>query len=156
MTRTDTFCPVCEGDMEDTRHVGVECFYDVNEVVPSAEKRPVFQEVSEGASIWGMTRRYPAGTRDKHSTHKTGESSYKIETAQEPIAAIRLVENQIYSVTCCKSCRADFLDMFGKWAKGELRPRRDDSDEATIPVRVNGATVMMTQAEYIAHRAEAT
>ena len=43
--------------------------------------------------------------------------------------------------------------MFGKWAKGELRPRRDDDDDANIPVRVNGATVMMTRAEYDDHRA---
>jgi hypothetical protein len=142
------FCPVCQGDMDDTRHVGVECFYEVHEVVPSAEKRPFFSEVEETASIWGTTRRYPAGTKDKRRVIKTGENSSKIETDQVPIPAIRLYENHLYRVTCCKSCRGDFLQVFGKWSRGELRPRRQDDDEANIPVRVNGATVMMTRTEY--------
>jgi len=146
-------CPVCQGDMEDTRHVGVECFYDVHEVAPSAEKLKFFQEVPEGAAIWGVTRRYPAGTIDKHRIIRVDENTSKIETDQTPLPAIRLRENTLYSVTCCKSCRADFLEMFGKWSKGKLRPRHDDTDEADIPVRVNGATVMMTRAQYDEHQA---
>ena len=145
-------CPVCQGDMEDTRHVGVECFYDVHEVAPTADKRQFFQEVPENGSYWGVTRRYPAGTKDSHRFVSTGENSSKMETDQIPVAPIRLFENSLYSVTCCKSCRADFLQMFGRWSRGELRPRVADEEGRDIPVRVNGATVMMTQAEFDRHR----
>lgn len=31
-------CPICTRIMEDSRHVGVECFYDVLEVAPKAVK----------------------------------------------------------------------------------------------------------------------
>ena len=150
----DRICPVCQGDMEDQRHVGVECFYDVHEVAPMATKRRIFFEVDDKASVWGLTRRYPAGTEDKHRVVPTGEHSSRIETDQVPVPAIRLCNVTIYDVTCCKSCRGEFLNMFGQWARGKLRERRQDDDEANIPVRVNGATVMMTRAEFDAHRSQ--
>lgn len=57
-------CPIClDADMDDIRHVSVECFYDVSEVAPGASREPIFRGVPEDAAIWGATRHYPAGTR---------------------------------------------------------------------------------------------
>ncbi len=144
-------CPVCNGDMEDSRHVSVECFYDVHEVVPEADKSTIFREVEFDAAIWGVTRRYSGGTKDRHVVNQDGNVT-RITIEQDPVPPIRLVDQSVYSVTCCKACRGDFLRMFGKWARGKLRERRDDDDDRCIPVRVNGSTVMMTRDEYDAHR----
>ena len=100
-------CPICQGEMDDTRHVGVECFYAVDEVAPNAEKRPIFREVDADGGYWGTTRRYPAGTKDKHRIVEIRAVESKVETDQVPVPPIRLIELSLYSVTCCKSCRAD-------------------------------------------------
>ncbi len=55
----------------------------------------------------------------------------------------------LYVQTCCKSCRADFLEMFGQWARGDLVTPEGDG---TIPVRVGGAVRMMTDAQYADYR----
>jgi len=142
---TDKICPICKREMEDTRHVAVECFYAVNEVVPNIEEVQIFNEVDENDSIWGITRRYKNGTRDEHSCVKTGPNSTRIDTKQVPCGDIRLVEMSMFSQTCCKSCRADFLEMFGKWCKGEFVTKEGEGD---IPVRVLGATKMLTEEQW--------
>jgi hypothetical protein len=152
MSEVESFCPVCGGEMEDSRHVSVECFYDVQEVVPTAEMQTIFREVPAEGTFWGTTRRYSGGTKDRHVISTVDEKTTKVDIEQDPVPAIRLLEQHVYSVTCCKSCRADFLNMFAKWSKGRLRARQDDNDERNIPVRVRGATVMMTLAEFDAHR----
>jgi hypothetical protein len=121
----ENLCPICGKEMEDTRHVGVECFYDVHEVVPDAVKSVIFKEVDEGTTYWGVTRHYPEGTKDNHFVESEGKTeagfkTTKIGIKQDPIPKIRLLEDSLFSVTCCKSCRADFLWIFGQWAKGEL------------------------------------
>jgi len=57
-------CPICGKKMEDSRHVGVECFYDVNEYVMDATKREFFIPVDLHGSYWGVTRTYHNGTVD--------------------------------------------------------------------------------------------
>jgi hypothetical protein len=143
--------------MEDSRHVAVECFYAVDEVAPTATKVPFFAEVPAEGAYWGITRSYPAGTKDRHiasdgGVSESGIQATKIATVQDPIGPIRLLEKTAFSVDCCKRCRGEFLAMFGKWSKGELVGERDDRPGAYIPVRVNGATVMMTEAEWREHR----
>jgi hypothetical protein len=67
--------------------------------------------------------------------------------------------NHGYYLRICKSCRGRFLTMMGEWWKAGV-DRRDipkDHDghnefepdpERNIPVRVNGAIVLMTRAEW--------
>jgi hypothetical protein len=69
-----------------------------------------------------------------------------------------------HTITTCKSCRGDFLEVLWKWANGGflietnradagISPRGDDRPEANIPLRVAGRTVMVTREEWDAHRA---
>jgi hypothetical protein len=158
-TPDDGICPVCNGEMEDRRHVSVECFYDVHEVAPYAEKDTLLQEVPHEGAFWGITRRYPEGTRDKPvvtGTSKTpgGYTVTHIENAQEPIPSVRVIEKPVYTIPCCKDCRAEFLHVFGKWAKGELVCRAEPSPEANIPVRENGAIRYITREEWDRRRSE--
>lgn len=146
-------CPICGGEMEDARHVMVECFYDVQEVAPATKKTTFFCEVDEDKSIFGVTRRYREGSRDRHVTTDNGTTEagfrvMKIDVVQDPIPPIRLLEKTGYSAECCKHCRADFLEMFGKWIRGDLAANREHGEEANIPVRINGAVKMVTMAEY--------
>lgn len=151
-------CQVCgEKNVEDIRHVSVECFYAVSEVAPMAAEGTIFKEVPNDGSYWGTTYRV-TGTMDKHRIDKktTSPGGYEIthiETDQVEIPPMRLLEQSIYTVRCCKDCRADFLAMFGKWAKGELRAS-PDSAGADIPVRINGALRYLTNAEYMDYREE--
>ncbi len=116
-------CPVCRKMCEDIRHVGVECFYRVNEVAPKMKEQLVLQEVHENAPYWGVTRAYPAGTRDEFSARqKTGEPNTTIiDTTQVPIPAVRLLEKTLYTIQCCKPCRGDFLELLKKWTNGEFK-----------------------------------
>ncbi len=69
-----------------------------------------------------------------------------------------------YYLRICKACRGRFLSMMGEWWKAGL-DRRDtakDHDghdeyepdpERNIPIRVNGAIVMLTRAEWDARQA---
>jgi hypothetical protein len=120
-------CQVCKKRVEDIRHVGVECFYDVHEIVPKAEKKEFFQEVSKKEVYWGYTRHYPypAGKRDKFHTEDGGKSKYgtpitKVINEPVEIPGIRLLETAVYSIQCCKQCRGDFLAEFKKWACGDF------------------------------------
>jgi hypothetical protein len=143
-------CPICHKEMEDRRHVGVECFYDVSEAVPETRKLPIFKEVDRKSTIWGITRHYPRGTRDKWFIKKVSVSKEGIKTThsgikQVPVKAVRLLEDHLYSVTCCKACRGDFLRLFGQWAKGKFVTPEGDGD---IPVRELGAIKMLTRGEW--------
>lgn len=148
-------CPVCGGEMEDSRHVAVECFYDVSEVVADAQKSTIFVEVGADAPIWGTTRNYGAGTRDRFVVSEGRDtvppsgpmSVIHVERVPEPIPPIRLAELNSYSVTCCKNCRADFLRIFGRWARGDLAVRDHPSPEAVVPVRDLGAIRYVTKEE---------
>lgn len=155
---TEHICPICGGEMEDTRHVMVECFYAVKEIAPTAVPVPFLVEVEEGPSYYGTTRRYPAGTKDRFVStdlpptvislddgSTTDVGNIKVDVVQDPIPGARLLEKTGHSVTCCKQCRADFLTMFGAWSKGRLVGNRGHGD---IPIRVNGATRMVTYDEY--------
>lgn len=150
-TSNDESCPICKGEMEDRRHVAVECFYDVSEVAPTATKQLILQEVDNDAAYWGTTRRYPAGTRDRHISSDGGVSEHglkvvKVEVVQDPTPPVRLLEQDLFSVDCCKACRADFLRMFGRWAKGEFVSERNQDKD--IPIRVLGSTRYVTLAEF--------
>lgn len=123
-------CPVCGHEMEEERHVGVECFFDVQEIVPQTTKQPIFVEVDPVKTYWGTTRHYPAGTRDVHIVRdditQNGLHVVKIDVDQEPSEPIRLLEKNMFNITCCKSCRADFLAIFGRWASGEFAQQSDE------------------------------
>jgi len=121
-------CKVCGNKTEDMRHVGVECFYKVNEddIVPDADERQFFSEVGEDSSIWGKTRRYKSGTVDRfeiidHGKDDRGVGHTELVPHQDPVPPIRLRENVLFSIDCCKSCRADFLQVFKRWRNGEFK-----------------------------------
>ena len=60
-----------------------------------------------------------------------------------------------FQITTCKQCRGDFLHLTGKWTSGELaalREKHQSDPDRTIPVRVQGRTVMMTPEEYSEHQ----
>lgn len=151
-------CPICKGEMEDTRHVAVECFYAVNEIVPEVKEIPIFQEVPEEASIWGITRQYDNGTKDDFSSEHGGYTEgghpiTKINRTQKPLEnpKIRLLEKTMYSLTCCKSCRADFMDLLRRWNAGEFISSPGEGD---IPVRIGGTIKYITEDEWHRMRAE--
>jgi len=155
MTDEVKTCPICNREMEDRRHVGVECGYAVNEFVPWAEQILHFVECDEEGAYWGYTRRYPAGTRDEFNVGKVeerdGYTYTKVDTEQHPIDKIRLYEKMVYSVECCKACRADFLAIFGRWARGEYISHEGYGD---IPVRIGGTIKRLTPEEYEEYKKE--
>ena len=147
-------CPIClDGDVDDMRHVSVECFYDVSEVAPEVRREPIFREVTEDAAIWGVTRRYPAGTRDRFVSEDGGQTEggtplIRLRTVHDPIDGIRLVEQEVYSLNCCKRCRGAFLNLFGAWSRGEHVRRHEPDDTHNIPVRQNGAIVYLSEEQF--------
>jgi len=48
------------------------------------------------------------------------------------------------------------MGMLGSWIQGEKLIHSDDDEEACIPVRKLGATVMMTHSQYEAYIKEVT
>lgn len=121
-------CIVCgDTDVDDMRHVDVECFYHVGEIVPQATPRTVFREVPSQAHPLGRTRRYWEGSADALRTWRCdnpgpGEADVRVETVEEPLPPIRLVEVTTWGVRCCKPCRGRFLDLFAHWARGQRNP----------------------------------
>ncbi len=110
-------CPICKKETEDMRHVGVECFYNVSEVA-DVDSHRIFTEVEKDATYWGVTRTV-SGTKDSFEEKEVGDTIH-IKTTQVPADDMRLLEKTIFSKACCKSCRGDFLKMFGKWCAGEI------------------------------------
>ena len=61
-----------------------------------------------------------------------------------------------YYLRICKACRASFLSKLAEWRseRSELREVEKDSDGSpelcygTIPVRINGTIVMMSEEQY--------
>ena len=146
-------CPICKNETEDMRHVSVECFYAVDEVVPEVKKEQIFTEVKKEGSYWGYTRTYPEGTRDKFITKekqvKKGETPVtEITIKQQPVDGVRLLEKDIYSINCCKNCRADFLSVFEQWSEGNFSEDTEYNEEANIPIRENGAIRYISKAEW--------
>ena len=147
---TADICQVCGDDGPDMRHVGVECFYSVQELVPDAEEQIFFVEIPDDGTYLGYKRKYPAGVRERFKTDRTSTNERDVETihmktVEAPIPAIRLQEISVYSIRCCKSCRAGFLGVFKRWREGEFR---EGEGEGNIPVRINGTTRMLTEEEY--------
>lgn len=87
---------------------------------------------------------------------------YDVQEVVPEFIALRGVENEAlrnrgFYLRICKTCRARLLEMMRKWAANcrELRDVPKDHDggvdfgeEATIPVRISGATVMLTPEAY--------
>lgn len=150
-------CLICGDEMEDRRHVAVECFYNVHEVAPNASKNLVLVEVPEESSIWGMTRRYREGSRDRPVVAANGVTAggtpiTEVRMEQDPIPPVRLAEKHEFSVECCKTCRAEFLQVFGMWARGEMVKREQPGPEADIPVRDLGSIRFISMKEWEARR----
>lgn len=71
-------------------------------------------------------------------------------------------DDEFYSLRTCKTCRGELLGLLRQWRDGCVSRRSlpKDSDggielddpERNIPMRVNGATVMMTRKEYDAYQ----
>lgn len=121
-------CPICTEEEEDMRHVMVECFYQVDEIVPQSQPTKFFKEVTQDGTYLGLTRRYSEGTRDEHFVEEetfteAGNPLTKIGIKQVPIDPIRLLELTGFNLTCCKACRGDFLMMLKDWADGKKVPR---------------------------------
>ena len=67
-----------------------------------------------------------------------------------------------YYLRICKSCRGSLLGKLGEWRLERIKmrdvPKREDGEpietdvDACIPVRVNGATVMMTEEQFEIHK----
>jgi hypothetical protein len=112
-------CPICGGECEDMRHVGVECLYEIRELVPSAVVETVLTEVPEDIKYLARTKRYPAGTVDSLFVSDVKGSLTTIDCKQVPIPAVRLLEKSLFNVRCCKSCRGDFLNLFKAWSEGK-------------------------------------
>ena len=148
-------CPVCGKEMEDQRHVGVECFYNVQEAVPSARTSTIFKEVDAKGTYWGVTRRYKKGTKDKWvvtgRSVKNGVPHTRVDTKQVRVKGVRLLEDTLFSVTCCKSCRGDFLRLFRAWSRGEHVTPEGDGE---VLVRDLGALKRISVAEWESRRAQ--
>jgi len=54
----------------------------------------------------------------------------------------------LFIIGVCKRCRGDWMQAIENWFN---EPVKEDSDSATVPVRIKGATVMMTLDEYAIH-----
>ena len=53
----------------------------------------------------------------------------------------------LYTLRMCKDCRGDLLNLLRQWARGDRI-----QEEATIPVRLDGRNVMITDEEYAKYR----
>lgn len=118
-------CPICKRQVEDMRHVTVECFYAVDEIAPQTEQETIFKEVPKENTYLGHTRTYTEGERDnfdvKHELDEKGREIHKINNNPVPVDEIRLLEIAAYRQNCCKNCRHNFLMAFKKWTDGELK-----------------------------------
>src|SRR5262245_5379883 len=65
-------------------------------------------------------------------------------------ASAKLVPNGdgTYSILTCKSCRTGFISLLRAWCAGLLGSAFGNNPDATIPYRLDGATMMLTPDEY--------
>jgi hypothetical protein len=140
-------CPICNEEIEDMRHVTIECFYAVHEVVPQMEQEKIYVEVPMKGNYLAKTYVYKEGIEERVcAIKKEDEDFIRYETVEhETKLPIRFVEKQSYISNCCKRCRADFLDVLRKWRNGDFISKEGDGD---IPVRINGAIKMLTREQY--------
>lgn len=78
------------------------------------------------------------------------EYLYKLEEISDKFQVERIGTKTFYILLTCKECRGEFLGLLRRWTQGEFvaPPDRPDAD---ISVRIDGRTVMMTQAEWEEH-----
>lgn len=93
-----------------------------------------------------------------------GYAVYEVVPEALDIRDAGLERGSGYFLRLCKTCRSQILEVMGEWAK--LRrlersqpkdhdgcPEWDEESDRNIPVRVNGATIMMNKEEYEYYRA---
>ena len=139
-------CPVCNEPKEAMRHFTAECMYKMSEVVPKMKDKLFFEEVDLNGAYFGITRIYHQGKRDNYTSRTRDDGVIELANNEKPIGTIRLYETNGYTIRCCKDCRADLLTVLQRWSNGEFR--HEDTEEGNIPIRVNGATRMITEQEY--------
>ena len=94
------------------------------------------------------------------------EASTKLEKVEFAVASEPGVEAavtlRLYQIRTCKNCRGDFIGLLRRWINGEfvdvamregLPKSGDEGEERNIPLRVDGATVMVTRSEWERFRA---
>lgn len=118
----DDLCMICHAYGADKRSLFIECLYAIEEVVP---------EAIELFAVEGPVK----------ERHKSG-----------------------YYLRVCKSCRGALLGKMQEWRNERVALRGEpkdhdgdtwflyDEEQPSIPVRINGATVLMTEAQYKRHR----
>ena len=122
-------CARCGEEGEDRRTLWMACFYAMDEL-----DMPLGQCAVEGVyceqtgtqvmEIVGRTHTIPVFT---------------------PIADAEPRKHRLFTLRVCKRCRGDWMGAIEEWFK---RPTEADNPEADIPMRVRGATVMMTREQY--------
>ncbi len=148
-------CPICRREEYESRAIGVECFYSVKEIVPQAKEVHIYGRLKgPGTYVGGTTYRYSGGLVEGFELENTtisesGTPTHKykatLNPAPEDEREVRLLRKSIYYVEACKSCRADFLDLFRRFALGEFV---SSSGEGNIPIRVAGALKHITREQW--------
>lgn len=154
---SDFKCPICGNIEDDERHISIECGYEVREVVPDVKEEEFFTEVpDDNTEYWGITRRYKKGTKDKWNYTQENDHKVNIDIEQVPVKDIRLYENKMFTIGCCKRCRANFLEMFRQWRNNEIIDEKQykPTEDKNIPIRENGALVYISEEEFYRRKNE--
>lgn len=74
---------------------------------------------------------------------------YQMKELKIPFEEKKIAEypGTLFTLRVCKACRGSWLSMLEQWYAQGSSPAGVDVD---IPIQVNGATVMLTRAEYFA------
>ncbi len=125
-------CDRCGEDGEDRRTLWMAAFYEMNELGLPFDRRILFhadmdtlEKASEPDDLVlkdGTKLRIVSGT-------VTSKGELRPET--------------LYTLRVCKSCRSDWLAAIKRWFS-----ERPDEGHGDIPMRVLGATRMVTDEEY--------
>lgn len=125
-------CPICRKETKDIRHVGVECNYDVEEIIPDINKKKFYYPISMDKTYWGTTKIYYSGTVGKLEIipkENITEIVRKQILLPEDEQTQRFIEIPVFQILCCKSCRADFLEVFKQWRQGQFCKQLKDKCE---------------------------
>lgn len=123
-------CQRCGEVDTDRRTLWMACFYAMNEMdgVPF-----------NGVQWEGITR-----TQIATEQRRIGTMAFDVPVYDEPHDTAPRTQH-FYTLRVCKDCRADWMDAIARWF--EERPERP-AEDAIVPIRVNGATRMVTVEEY--------
>lgn len=126
-------CAVCGKKKEDMRHVLVECFYRVSEIVPEMEEVSLYSQIETDKNMLGdaivieKAKKSYLTTDEEKQAKEEKDNVHHIKRVHEDMELTEpmlLRKFTVYNIRCCKKCRSIFLTLLKSWKNGNFRTDR--------------------------------